>query len=56
MEAIYYAVPMVGMPVFLDQGDISVRMSQKGIAKIIDKFANEQEIYNAIVEVRDNKK
>ena len=54
MEAIYHKVPMVGMPVFIDQGDIGVRMDERGIAVIIDKLASGETFYKAIVEVRDN--
>lgn len=54
MEAIYYRVPMVGMPVFIDQGDVLARMEQKGIGKGLGKWATSDEIYNAIVSVRDD--
>ena len=56
MESIYHSVPMVGMPVFIDQGDVAVRMEQKGIVERLDKSATEDDIYNAIVKVRDNPK
>ena len=54
MEAIWHAVPMVGMPVFIDQGDVLTRVEEKGIGRGISKSANEEEIYQAIIEVRDN--
>ena len=47
-------VPMVGMPVFIDQGDVLVRMEEKGIAHGISKNADSDTIYNAIVKVRDD--
>lgn len=53
MEAIYHRVPMVGMPIFIDQGDVFTRMEEKGIAKGLSKMADQHEIYEAIVEVRD---
>ena len=31
MEAIWHGVPVVGMPVFIDQGDVLVRMTERGI-------------------------
>ena len=56
MESIYYGVPMVGMPVFTDQGDVKTRMVQKGLGVGLPKSATEEEIYQAIVEVRDNER
>ena len=54
MEAIWHAVPMVGMPVFIDQFDILHRMKEKEIAVGLDKSASSNEIYKAMIEVRDN--
>ena len=55
LEAIHYKVPMVGMPVFIDQGDILTRMEEAGIAVGVSKEASSEEIHQAIREVRDNK-
>ena len=41
---------------FIDQGDVMVRMEETGIAYGVDKTASSNAIYNAIVEVRDNPK
>lgn len=46
---------MVGMPVFIDQGDVLVRMEERGIGFGIKKSADSDTIYNAIVKVRDDK-
>ena len=54
LEAIHYSVPMVGMPVFIDQGDILTRMEEAGIAVGVSKEASSEEIHQAIREVRDN--
>ena len=51
MEAVYHAVPMVGLPVFIDQGDVLVRMKEAGVATGLDKFATADEIHSAVVEV-----
>ena len=73
MEAIYYQVPMVGMPVFIDQvlvistthqqhcsiffqGDVLVRMEEKGIGFGIDKWAKKEELIGAINTVLGDKK
>jgi len=53
LEAIYHQVPMVGMPVFIDQGDVLTRMEEKGIALGVDKAASADAIHDAIVQVRD---
>ena len=45
---------MVGMPVFIDQGDVLRRMTDAGIAVGVSKSATGEELYRAIVEVRDN--
>ena len=46
---------MVGIPVFVDQGDVLTRIVDKEIGVGLDKAATADEIYNAVVEVRDNK-
>jgi len=54
LEAIYHQVPMVGMPVFIDQTDVLKRMEEKGIGLGVPKGAPADEIHAAIVEVREN--
>jgi len=54
LEAIYHQVPMVGMPVFIDQKDVLKRMEEKGVGRGVPKGAPADEIHAAIVEVRDN--
>ena len=54
LESIHYAVPMVGMPVFIDQGDVLRRITDAGIGVGVDKAASGEELYQAILEVRDN--
>ncbi|XP_064102909.1 UDP-glucuronosyltransferase 2A3-like [Macrobrachium nipponense] len=56
IEALHYGVPMVGMPVFADQDDVLVRLKQKGVATGVSKNADEDTIYNAIVEVLNNQR
>ena len=48
MEAIYYGVPMVGMPVFIDQVDVLARIEEKGIGVGLDKWASSKEIRFAV--------
>ena len=45
---------MVGMPVFIDQGDVLRRMIDAGIGVGVSKSASGEELYRAILEVRDN--
>ena len=45
---------MVGMPVFIDQGDVLRRMTDAGIGVGVSKSATGEELYRAILEVRDN--
>lgn len=55
MEAIYFGVPMVGMPIFIDQGDALIKMKEKGIAVGFNKdTATADEIYELISEVLTN--
>ncbi|XP_076050398.1 UDP-glucuronosyltransferase 2A3-like [Oratosquilla oratoria] len=54
IEALYHAVPMVGMPIFLDQDDVLTKMLDKGVAVGISKTSSEQAIYKAIMEVLQN--
>ncbi len=56
MEAIYYGVPVIGMPVFIDQMDVRARVEEKGIGLGVSKMASEEEIYRTIVRVRDDEK
>ena len=48
MEAIYHGVPMLGMPVFIDQGDVLARIVEKGIGIGISKWASSEVIVNAV--------
>ena len=54
MEAIYHKVPMVGMPVFIDQVDVLARIQQKEIGVGLDKWASKNEIRSAIEKVLNN--
>ena len=56
MGAIYYGVPMVGMPVFVDQADVVVRVVEKGVGVGISKMASAEEIRQAVLRVRDDEK
>ncbi len=56
MEAIYYGVPMLGMPVFIDQSDVRVRIEEKGVGVGISKMASADEIEAAILHVREDKR
>ena len=42
---------MVGMPVFIDQGDVLTRMEEKGIGLGVDKTASSDDIHDTIVKV-----
>ncbi len=53
MEAIYHAVPLVGMPMYLDQVDTCAKMRAKGLGEVLDKSASAEEIHRVIVKVRD---
>jgi glucuronosyltransferase len=54
MESIRNRVPMVGMPVYADQADSLTQLVRKGVAVRVDKGASEEQIYQAIVKVRDD--
>jgi hypothetical protein len=55
MEGIYYGVPMVGMPIFIDQGDVLIKMKEKGIALGFNKDnTTAEEIYQTLREVLTN--
>ena len=53
IEGIANRVPMVGMPVYADQGDCMTRVVGKGLGVSLQKTATAEEIYDAIVTVRD---
>lgn len=55
MEAAAHAVPMVGMPIFADQGDNLVNLAERGVAVGVgSKNPTPDEIYDAVVKVRDD--
>ena len=56
MEAIYHQVPMVGMPVFIDQIDVLARIKQKEIGVGVNKWASKDQIKNAIQQVLTDKR
>ena len=56
LEALHHGVPMVGMPIFGDQLDISVRLQEKDLAVIIGKDSRVDQIRDAIMEVATNPK
>ena len=39
-----------------DQFDVGAKIAERGAAKVLSKWAKADDIYNAIVEVRDNPK
>lgn len=51
MESIYHEVPMVGMPVFIDQADVLARIREKGVGVGLNKWAAEDEVKIAIEHV-----
>jgi len=53
LEAIYHAVPMVGIPVFIDQKDVMRRLEDKGAGVRLDKDASANTIHSTIIEVLD---
>ena len=56
LEAIHYRVPMVGMPIYMNQEDNLDRLVEKGVAVRAGKFSESEEIYEAIMKVISNKR
>ena len=56
MESIYHEVPMVGMPVAFDQGDVLTRIEEKGIGIGISKWASSEVIVSAVKTVIQEKR
>lgn len=54
IEGIANRVPMVGMPVYADQADCMTRVVGRGLGLSLQKTATAEEIYEAIVTVRDD--
>ena len=48
MESIYWAVPIIGMPIFLDQYDILTKVVERGIGLGVDKWSTKDDIAKAI--------
>ena len=47
LEAIHYRVPMVGLPIYMNQEDNLSRLVEKGIAVGVHKWSDSDEIYQA---------
>lgn len=54
LEAINYRVPMVGMPIYMNQEDNLDRLVEKGVAVGVSKFSESEEIYEGIMKVISN--
>ena len=54
MEAIYHEVPMVGIPVFIDQVDVLARIKHRAIGVGLSKWATSDQIQSAIKDVLSN--
>jgi UDP:flavonoid glycosyltransferase YjiC (YdhE family) len=54
-ESIWHGVPMVGIPIMIDQIDHAHMVNDRKIGLSLSKHATGEEIYNAIVRVRDSK-
>ncbi|GJQ80787.1 hypothetical protein Trydic_g9378 [Trypoxylus dichotomus] len=56
-EAIYHGVPVVGMPIFLDQKAHAIRMEYKGLGRYLEvETMTSDSLYEAIQEVLNNPK
>ncbi len=53
MEAIYHAVPMVGLPIFLDHVDVCAKMKFRGMGEVLTEVFDSEAMYQTIVNVRD---
>ena len=53
-EAIYFGVPMVGIPVFHDQHDNAIKIKQKGIGEIVDKLTSPEVLMKTATKVLNN--
>lgn len=54
-EALYHAVPMVGLPIFLDQGDYLVKLVKHGVAIPLDRqTATAEVIYQTLRRALNN--
>ena len=56
LEAIHYRVPMVGLPIYMNQEDNLARLVEKGIAVGVSKWSDAEEIYQAITKVISNRR
>ena len=55
-EAIWYAVPLVGIPIFTDSEDRMAYAQKHGIGVGVPKGCTMKQLRDAIVEVISNKK
>jgi UDP:flavonoid glycosyltransferase YjiC (YdhE family) len=53
-EAIYYGLPIVSIPVWADGEESVQKLVKKGVAVRVDKWASADDMYKAIVTVRDD--
>ena len=55
-EALTYAVPMIGIPVFADQADVLVRLQERNLAVGLEKDSDVEAIHTAVMEVLTNRR
>ena len=56
LEAIHYRVPMVGLPIYMNQEDILNRLVEKGVAEGVRKKSTAEEIYKMLIKVIYNER
>jgi glucuronosyltransferase len=54
LEAIYNRVPMIGLPIYLNQQDNLNRLIEMGVAEGVDKKSSVEDMYQAVIKVLGN--
>lgn len=55
-ESLYHGVPVVGVPIFLDQGDNARRVEDRAVGRIIwnRRATTAEDVYEAVSDVVKN--